>query len=402
MLRRTLHINSCCFIKTNYLYNYPKRLISTTNEESLSSSSSFLSSLSSKLSLEIRQEDSNLEAMSANNGEYNSWFIERWLETPIECVQDGLEIIHFGLGIPWWSTIALTAIAVRMACFPLLIMNAKQIYSIMDSQPVIKLIQDEYKRKKKNNEFEGKMEEKRWFQQLYHKTTDITGYRLYKVFLYPAGLLLSLPPFIFAARAIARRQNHDLNEGGLLWFIDLTQPDIHTVLPFFAVGMTWCVFAFKAGRWLDGRYTGIYHKYISFCYFGISTIPLLMLALSVEAPAGIFCYWIPFSLFGLFCKLFLHNQKIRKKLNIPMPSIKPTEPIHKDLNKFYHQLLRKYKRIHTRPTLSPTKERKYIKSLKELPSITSEQLTKPQNPIVVLTKKLKDNISKTKKPLKKT
>ena len=91
-----------------------------TEQASSESSRSLLSTLSSKLSLEIRQEDSNLEAMSSKfTGEYKPWTIEKWFETPIGIVQDGLEIIHFGLGLPWWSTIALTAMAVRLACFPL-------------------------------------------------------------------------------------------------------------------------------------------------------------------------------------------------------------------------------------------------------------------------------------------
>eukprot|EP01083_Nonionella_stella_P096355 270845_1 len=246
-LRRSLCSNGYCVVNARYLQHYDKRYLSTTNADASSSSSSFLSTLGSKLSLEIRQEDSNLEAVQSKfSNEYTPWLLERWFETPIKVVEDGLEIIHFGLGVPWWSTIALTAIAVRMACFPLLIINAKQVYGLMDSQPVFKLIQDEYKRKKTENEFETRVDEKQWFQQLYHKITDITGYRVYKMFLYPMGLVCSLPPFIFAARAIARRTNHDLNEGGLLWFVDLTHPDIHTVLPFLAVGMTWCVFSIKA------------------------------------------------------------------------------------------------------------------------------------------------------------
>ncbi len=132
--------------------------------------------MTSKLSLEIRQQDTNLEAMSSRyTGEYKPWFIERWLETPINFVQDGLEIIHFGLGIPWWATIALTAISVRTACFPLLMLNARQVYGMMDTQPVFKLVQDEYRRKKNDNEFKDRMEEKQWFQELYRKTSDITG-----------------------------------------------------------------------------------------------------------------------------------------------------------------------------------------------------------------------------------
>ena len=262
-------------------------------------------------------------------------------------------------------------------------------YGLMDAQPVLKLIQDEYKRKKKDEEFESRMEEKQWFQELYKKTTDITGYRLYKLFLYPLGLVCSLPPFIFAARAIARRSNHDLDEGGLLWFVNLAKPDMHTVLPFVAVAFTWCVFSFKAGRWLDGRYTGMYHKYVSFVYFFIACWPIMMLALFVDAPAGIFCYWLPFSFFGLFCKVFLHNKAIRQRLNIPQPTVRPSEPVNNELNKYYHRLLRKYKRIHAKPLIAPSKQMKHIKPIKEIPAMTVKQLTNPQNAMVSLPQKVR-------------
>lgn len=313
-----------------------------------SSSSSWLSS---KLSLDIKQSDTNLQAMANKyDGEYKPWFIERWFETPINYVQDGLEIVHFGLGIPWWATIGLTAIAVRLACYPLLLLNAKQISYVTDTQPILKLIQDEYKRKKTNNDFETRLDEKRWFQNLYNKTTDITGYRLYKLLFYPFSLICSLPPFIFAARAIARRTNHDLDEGGLLWFTNLSAPDMYTILPFVGITFTWCVFSYGAGRWMDGRYTGQFHKYLSYIYFTMCTWPLLMIAVFVDLPAGIYCYWIPFSLFGLFCKITLRNNGFRKRLNIPqlnVNTIKINEPINDKLNKYYYQLLRDFKRMHS-------------------------------------------------------
>ena len=312
---------------------------------------SSLSSLSSKLSLEIKQSDTNLEALANKyDGSYRAWFIERWLETPINYVQDGLEIIHFGLGMPWWLTIGLTAIAVRLSCYPFLLLNARQISHVTDTQPIIKLIQDEYKRKKTNNHFTTKFQEKEWFQNLYNKTTDITGYRLYKLLFYPLSLICSLPPFIFAARAIARRSNHDLNEGGILWFIDLTQSDIYSILPFVAITLTWCVFSYGGGRWLDGRYTGQFHKYLSYTYFTIATWPLLLIALLIDLPSGIFMYWIPFSIFGLFCKLTLRHNGFRKKLNIPqlnVNTIKINEPINDKLNKYYYQLLKDFKRMHS-------------------------------------------------------
>lgn len=299
--------------------------------------------------LSLKQEDTNLEAISKKyvNGGYNEWFIERWLEKPINYVQDGLEIIHFGLGIPWWSTIAITAIAVRLSCFPLLLINYKQVLNGIDSQSVIKLIADEYKYKKNNNYFNSISQERKWFKNLYNNITQITGYRIYKLFLYPFGLILTLPSFIFAARSIARRTNHDLNEGGLLWFIDLTQPDIYIILPFIATTMTYFVLIYKSGKWLDGRYSGQFHKYISFTYFMISSWPLLLISMTINLPTAIFCYWIPFSIFGLFSKLIIRSNYFKKKLNILPPlQGKLNEPENVLLNKYYHQLLKDFKRVH--------------------------------------------------------
>ena len=77
-------------------------------------------------------------------------------------------------------------------------------------------------------------------------------------------------------------------KGGLLWFTNLAVPDIYTVLPFVAITLTWSAFSIGHGRFLDGRYSGFYHKYISRFYFILSCLPLMSIAITVDISCGIF------------------------------------------------------------------------------------------------------------------
>merc|ERR1712176_1621727 len=92
----------------------------------------------------------------------------------------------------------------------------------------------------------------------------------------------------------------------------------------------------------------------------------------------------------------MHSAAMRKRLNIPPPRARPSEPVNNELNKYYQSLLRKYKRIHAKPLIAPSKQTRHIKPIKEIPSMTVKQLTNPQNAMVSLLKKVKGKMKDNK------
>ncbi|ETO30053.1 hypothetical protein RFI_07066 [Reticulomyxa filosa] len=298
------------------------------------------------------------------------WFLERWLESPVSYVSDALEVIHLGLGLPWYATIGLTAAAVRLFIAPTLLWNIKQISTMMDTTPIVKLIHSEWKRKKMNSEFANAQEERAFVRKMYREVTDISGFRIWKILGYPICLVGCLMPFIFASRQILRRPNHDLDQGGLLWFLDLSQPDMHTVLPFVAVSLSIMVVQYRGGRrlYIDEAvkqqlpFPTLYQWLFRF-YYLLQCYYVLNLPLMADMPAGIFCYWIPFSLIGLLSKGLLFNPKFRKLMGLQTQLARSSEPFDPKLNKYFHQLSRQFSRVHLKSTPLPPKPKKQLKQL---------------------------------------
>ena len=99
-------------------------------------------------------------------------------------------------------------------------------------------------------------------------------------------------PFVFATRSILRRTNHDLNEGGMLWFRDLSVADPHTVLPFVAAFLSYCTTQYGMGKLLmkppKMNLVPVTHnfalmlRYLMYC---VQTYFIITLAWSPDFPA---------------------------------------------------------------------------------------------------------------------
>ena len=262
-----------------------------------------------------------------------------------------MEIIHYGLGIPWWGTIGVIGISVRLALMPFLVHNMKYINTGINTGPIVRLITDEFKRKQSNNEFKGTKDEKEFFTSLYNEVTNLTGFRAWKVALYPMALIFTIFPFTFAARSIVRRPNHDLGTGGLFWFTDLSSPDMHLILPFVAVSMSVIMVCYKSGKMLDsGTNINKFHLYLRNGLYLLTCWYIITLPLVVTLPCGVFCYWIPFAGIGILSKMCLFNLNIRSKLGLPAPLQRMNEPLDPILNKYFWQLNKKFKRITKKPS----------------------------------------------------
>jgi YidC/Oxa1 family membrane protein insertase len=122
--------------------------------------------------------------------------------------------------------------------------------------------------------------------------------------------------FVYSIRTmISNGDDFQFVDGGLLWFKDLEQLDNTLVLPLAALSLSYYAlnraFAVSNGR-----------PAILIKDLGHSLIILSVPWVAV-LPSGVFCYWIPSSLFTLAQTTFLKSEVGMKLLRIPTLSLPP-------------------------------------------------------------------------------
>src|SRR5688500_20251803 len=72
--------------------------------------------------------------------------------TTVRLVEGFFEILHVSTGLPWWSTIALSTLILRLGFFPLLINNQKNVAKLMEIQPQIEGLMSEINEARDNKD----------------------------------------------------------------------------------------------------------------------------------------------------------------------------------------------------------------------------------------------------------
>lgn len=107
---------------------------------------------------------------------------------------------------------------------------------------------------------------------------------------------------------VARDVTPDIMEGGLLWFTDLSEKDPNLALPLIALGLSYLSLDLSLPE--HGRILRSIKDFLQSLLL-VST-PYVMLL-----PTGVFCYWIPSSLFMIAQVRALKIPEVRKFLGIP-------------------------------------------------------------------------------------
>jgi YidC/Oxa1 family membrane protein insertase len=106
---------------------------------------------------------------------------------------------------------------------------------------------------------------------------------------------------------VARSVTADIMDGGLWWFTDLSDKDPIMALPLVALGLSYIALDHALPE--HGRILRSIKDFLQSILL-VST-PYVMLL-----PTGVFCYWIPSSMFMIAQVYVLRNADIRKFLGI--------------------------------------------------------------------------------------
>jgi YidC/Oxa1 family membrane protein insertase len=146
-------------------------------------------------------------------------------------------------------------------------------------------------------------------------------FRLYDVsykemFAYPIVNIGVFMTFIYSVRSmITHSDNYDLLEGGVLWFVDLSSKDPTFLLPLGALSLSYLAMELGFGKNQKGA--GMLFK------DGLQSLVLLSVPFVTTLPAGVFCYWIPSSLFAIAQSQVIKGPYAQTLLGIPPPKLPP-------------------------------------------------------------------------------
>jgi YidC/Oxa1 family membrane protein insertase len=136
------------------------------------------------------------------------------------------------------------------------------------------------------------------------------------MFAYPIVNIGVFMTFIYSVRSmITHSDNYDLLEGGVLWFVDLSSKDPTFLLPLGALSLSYLAMELGFGKNQKGA--GMLFK------DGLQSLVLLSVPFVTTLPAGVFCYWIPSSLFAIAQSQIIKGPYAQTLLGIPPPKLPP-------------------------------------------------------------------------------
>lgn len=145
---------------------------------------------------------------------------------PTAFVQTLLEHVHVYSGLPWWSSIILTAVLVRVSLIKLFIGASDTSARLAVLQPVVQPIKDRMKAAQHAKDIQAVKMHAAEMSTIY-KNANV---KVYKMFLPLIQIPIGFGTFRLL-RGMSALPVPGLQDGGVLWMKDLTVGDPFFILP---------------------------------------------------------------------------------------------------------------------------------------------------------------------------
>lgn len=151
---------------------------------------------------------------------------------PTSVIEWLLEHTHVYCGTPWWASIALTAIFIRIAFFKLYVEAGDNGARMARVQPQTKPMHAKMMELQRANDQAAMMTLRREIQMIHSRA----GVKMWKSMLPMVQVFTGYGTFVLL-RAMGKLPVPGLETGGLLWFQNLAIPDPFFILPLAAAGV---------------------------------------------------------------------------------------------------------------------------------------------------------------------
>eukprot|EP00457_Paulinella_chromatophora_P009765 gb/GEZN01009838.1/.p1 GENE.gb/GEZN01009838.1/~~gb/GEZN01009838.1/.p1 ORF type:complete len:356 (-),score=24.05 gb/GEZN01009838.1/:167-1234(-) len=240
-------------------------------------------------------------------------------------IQSVLEMMYVDLSLPWWAGLVLATVTTRLCVAPLAVIAVRNAARIQTIQPTLNVLTARLTECKRIGDQTQAAQQEQQIRALLRRTNAHPLKSLLPV-LFQAPVFLC---FFRALQEMADLPVPSLEQGGLLWFMDLTVPDPYCILPLLCCLST--------------------HQLLSHTFALLATSPtyksnptrlqtlqlqwtlvraglLILLPVSTQFPSLILVYWITNNSWSLAQTKVLQLDRVRSALKIPLHSSPPLLP----------------------------------------------------------------------------
>lgn len=236
---------------------------------------------------------------------------------PNQWLHNLMEILHVDVGMPWVGTIMTTCVILRTIAIPfyakMQAFNARSHNHLPDQmrlQMELQQCTSLYERQRKSKELMDFMQK--------HGTNPLTMLP----FMLPTMLIFS--SFFVAARKMAQVQLPSLQEGGALWFTDLTLADPYCILPFMT-GLSLHLLVRFGGATAEGGPMADNPMFRKLFLYG----PFVMVPFVAYQPAMMSVFWITSNFYSFVLMKSFQRPAVREYFGVPAKrEYSPAQSLH--------------------------------------------------------------------------
>lgn len=226
---------------------------------------------------------------------------------PSGMVQHCLDLLHSSTGLPWWATIALGTVVVKLLVFPAIIKGQKNSIHMNNNLPQMQVLQAKLSEARSCG---NQMEAARYANELmlFMKEKQINPLKNMIIPLVQAPVFIS---FFFALRGMANLPMESFKTGGMLWFTDLTIPDPYCLLPLITSATLFFTIEL-------GAESGVRSDNLQWTRYVFRALPIVIFPFTMNFPAALLCYWATSNMISLIQVGLLRVGAVREALNMPV------------------------------------------------------------------------------------
>lgn len=226
--------------------------------------------------------------------------------SPVGMVQNCMEFAHITCDLPWWGTILLGTICVRLILFPLVLMSQRNGAKLANNMPQMQHLQQ---RLTEARQMGNQIEAARYSQALmqFMKEKNVNPLKNMIVPLAQAPIFIS---FFIGLRQMANAPVESMREGGLWWFTDLTVADPYYLLP--VITSITMLATIEVGT--DSA--RLEHQNMQTMKYVLRALPLVIFPFTMNFPGAIVTYWTFSNIISLAQVSILRIPAVRQYFNI--------------------------------------------------------------------------------------
>jgi YidC/Oxa1 family membrane protein insertase len=244
-------------------------------------------------------------------------------------VQYGLQFIHDTTSLPYWQTIALSTVALRMSLFPMLRFQVASTQKLTKAMPDIQMLYRLLLNRLSTipkSDTHARMNAIGVFFSGVKATLTLNDVSMTRIIAWPIINVGIFATFVLSIRdmVINGPPELGLENGGFGMFTDLTGKDNRCILPLAAAALSYTGLELSMNP-PSPPSTAIAdqnqnkNKFFFRLKDGLQSLLILSLPFVLELPVGVFCYWIPSSTFMIAQSLLLRHNPAFRKLLYPSP-----------------------------------------------------------------------------------